>query len=169
MKSLIAAWSVVATAVALSSAAAQWPKHPAPGVPRTSDGKPDLRAPAPRTDDREGQSANHGRFGNDRVHMQREPAILEAQGVGEIALTIAQKLEEPFGPRRLRELSHAGAPDLTSNMVAHDRRQQPLRVGCSHPLRRAPTSTESRIPASRQSRRRSRRIPPPVRCPFRRW
>ena len=33
------------------SLAAQWPKHPAPGVPRTPDGKPDLSAPAPRSAD----------------------------------------------------------------------------------------------------------------------
>src|SRR5579883_270719 len=32
-----------------SSLAAQWPKYPTPGVPRTADGKPDLSAPAPRT------------------------------------------------------------------------------------------------------------------------
>lgn len=31
--------------------AAQWPKHPTPGVPRTPDGKPDLTAPAPRLAD----------------------------------------------------------------------------------------------------------------------
>jgi hypothetical protein len=34
-----------------SSLAAQWPKHPTPGVPRTTDGKPDLSAPAPRSAD----------------------------------------------------------------------------------------------------------------------
>ena len=31
--------------------AAQWPNRPAPGIPRTPDGKPDLSAPAPRTAD----------------------------------------------------------------------------------------------------------------------
>ena len=30
---------------------AQWIKHPTPGIPRTSDGKPNLAAPAPRTSD----------------------------------------------------------------------------------------------------------------------
>jgi hypothetical protein len=30
---------------------AQWPNHPTPGVPRTTDGKPDLSAPAPRSAD----------------------------------------------------------------------------------------------------------------------
>jgi len=31
--------------------AAQWVKHPTPGIPRTPDGKPNLTAPAPRTPD----------------------------------------------------------------------------------------------------------------------
>jgi len=31
--------------------AAQWMKYPAPGIPRTPDGKPNLTAPAPRTAD----------------------------------------------------------------------------------------------------------------------
>ena len=30
---------------------AQWINHPTPGIPRTSDGKPNLAAPAPRTSD----------------------------------------------------------------------------------------------------------------------
>jgi hypothetical protein len=33
------------------SLAAQWPDHPTPGIPRTTDGKPDLSAPAPRSAD----------------------------------------------------------------------------------------------------------------------
>jgi hypothetical protein len=33
------------------SLTAQWPNHPAPGVPRTPDGKPNLSAPAPRSAD----------------------------------------------------------------------------------------------------------------------
>jgi hypothetical protein len=43
---------LVAAAVGASTATdAQWVKHPTPGIPRTSDGKPDLTAPAPRTPD----------------------------------------------------------------------------------------------------------------------
>lgn len=38
--------SVLATPLA-----AQWLKHPTPGIPRTPDGKPNLTAPAPRTPD----------------------------------------------------------------------------------------------------------------------
>jgi hypothetical protein len=32
-----------------STGSTQWLQHPTPGIPRTSDGKPDLSAPAPRT------------------------------------------------------------------------------------------------------------------------
>src|SRR5436305_13519132 len=42
-------------AIALSALsaplAAQWLKYPAPGIPRTADGKPNLTAPAPRAAD----------------------------------------------------------------------------------------------------------------------
>ena len=31
--------------------AAQWVKHPTPGIPRTADGEPNLTAPTPRTAD----------------------------------------------------------------------------------------------------------------------
>jgi len=43
----------IATILCLLSAglAAQWPKHPTPGIPLTRDGKPDLSAPAPRAAD----------------------------------------------------------------------------------------------------------------------
>jgi hypothetical protein len=34
-----------------ASASAQWLNHPTPGIPRTKDGKPDLKARAPRTRD----------------------------------------------------------------------------------------------------------------------
>jgi hypothetical protein len=37
--------------VATASVAAQWPRYPAPAVPKTADGKPDLTGPAPKTAD----------------------------------------------------------------------------------------------------------------------
>jgi len=40
--------AVAASAVTLS---AQWPKYPAPGVPKTASGEVDMNAPAPRTAD----------------------------------------------------------------------------------------------------------------------
>jgi hypothetical protein len=43
---LLIVLSVLATPLS-----AQWLKHPTPGIPRTSDGKPNLAAPAPRTAD----------------------------------------------------------------------------------------------------------------------
>jgi hypothetical protein len=36
---------------AVEPSAAQWIKHPTPGIPRTADGQVDLKAPAPRTAD----------------------------------------------------------------------------------------------------------------------
>ena len=44
----VAFW--VALCVAMP-AAAQWINLPTPGIPRTPDGKPDLRAPTPKTPD----------------------------------------------------------------------------------------------------------------------
>ena len=45
-------FAISAVLVASSSTlVAQWPSYPTPKVPRTSDGKPDLAAPAPRTTD----------------------------------------------------------------------------------------------------------------------
>ena len=41
----------VATIALSAPLAAQWLIQPTPGIPRTSDGKPDLAAPAPRTAD----------------------------------------------------------------------------------------------------------------------
>src|SRR5437763_10065175 len=42
---------MAAAAMAAALAAGQWLNTPTPGVPRTSDGKVDLNAPAPKTAD----------------------------------------------------------------------------------------------------------------------
>ena len=42
---------VAALALSWSPLAAQWPRHPTSGLPRTETGEPDSRAPAPRTAD----------------------------------------------------------------------------------------------------------------------
>jgi hypothetical protein len=42
---------LLAAALMVGSASAQWLNYPAPGIPRTPDGKPNLAAPAPRTTD----------------------------------------------------------------------------------------------------------------------
>jgi hypothetical protein len=45
-------WRLVRLAFVTSGLAfGQWVKYPTPGIPRTSDGKPNLSAPAPRTID----------------------------------------------------------------------------------------------------------------------
>ena len=41
----------IAAGLAWSEAQAQWIRYPAPGTPRTADGKADLNAPVPRTPD----------------------------------------------------------------------------------------------------------------------
>jgi hypothetical protein len=41
--------AVAALALASFLAGAQWLDLPTPGIPRTADGKPDLKAPVPRT------------------------------------------------------------------------------------------------------------------------
>jgi hypothetical protein len=51
MTRLPSALSLAAVLIAASSASAQWLKTPTPGIPRTSDGKPNLTAPAPRSTD----------------------------------------------------------------------------------------------------------------------
>ncbi len=47
----IAALVVAVVSLAGTSARAQWLNHPTPGIPRTSDGKPNLTARAPKTAD----------------------------------------------------------------------------------------------------------------------
>src|SRR6266478_8912180 len=44
-------WLLVLFAFLCSGASAQWLNYPAPGTPRTRDGKPNLAAPAPRAPD----------------------------------------------------------------------------------------------------------------------
>ena len=41
-------WVIMALAGGSVCAQAQWLNHPSPGTPRTKDGKPNLKAPAPR-------------------------------------------------------------------------------------------------------------------------
>ena len=43
--------AIVAGVICSTTLTAQWLNYPTPGIPRTSDGKPDLTAPAPRTSD----------------------------------------------------------------------------------------------------------------------
>ena len=48
---ILAAGLFSAIVAAPASLLGQWPSYPTPGVPRASDGKPDMSAPAPRTAD----------------------------------------------------------------------------------------------------------------------
>ena len=47
----VIAGTIISTLLATCSLLAQWPAHPAGTIPKTADGKTDLKAPAPRTAD----------------------------------------------------------------------------------------------------------------------
>jgi hypothetical protein len=51
VKKLLLASTVVVSAIAVAPLSAQWPTFSPPGVPKTADGKVDLKAPAPKTPD----------------------------------------------------------------------------------------------------------------------
>ena len=66
----------LATAIALvassATANAQWLHHPAPGIPRNAEGKPDITAPVPRTAD--GRPDLSGHWQKRLQLLDREPA-----------------------------------------------------------------------------------------------
>src|SRR5688572_9990728 len=47
----VAVLTLVVMAATVPVAEGQWLKHPAPGLPRTADGRPDMKAPVPRMAD----------------------------------------------------------------------------------------------------------------------
>jgi hypothetical protein len=51
MRGALTVTLAVSFAAVVLPANAQWLNHPTPNIPRTSDGKPDLAAPAPRGPD----------------------------------------------------------------------------------------------------------------------
>jgi hypothetical protein len=51
VKKLLLAVTLTVSAIAIAPLSAQWPAFSPPGVPKTSDGKVDLKAPAPKTAD----------------------------------------------------------------------------------------------------------------------
>jgi hypothetical protein len=71
---------VIIIAAVSESASAQWLNYPAPGIPRTPDGKPNLSAPAPRTADGKPdlsgiwQGGRAGQYGYDYNVAQKLPA-----------------------------------------------------------------------------------------------
>src|SRR2546430_16926208 len=79
-----------------SSSAAQWIQLPTPGIPRTSDGKPNLTAPAPRTrDGKPDLSGMWAREGDDRYYNNAAADLKPAEA-------------KPWA----RALSQLGLPDF---------------------------------------------------------
>jgi hypothetical protein len=93
--------------LAAGPAAAQWIKHPTPGMPRTADGRPNLTAPAPRAVD--GKSDLTGTWRLEPVGDIQK--MIRDAGIQAWARTRQQKYEHelgrddpsvhclPFGPR----------------------------------------------------------------------
>ena len=80
-----------------SSSAAQWIEHPTPGIPRTSDGEPDMTAPAPKTPDgKPDLSGMWARGGADRYY-NNAAADLKPEDVKPWALTLYERRLLDFG------------------------------------------------------------------------
>ena len=61
---------------------AQWPAYPTPGVPKTSDGKPDLSGPAPRTPDGKPDFSGIWRFVDSPDARSGPPVPAQARSFG---------------------------------------------------------------------------------------
>ena len=80
-----------------SSSAAQWIEHPTPGIPRTSDGEPDMTAPAPKTPDgKPDLSGMWARGGLDRYY-NNAAADLKLEDVQPWALALYERRLRDFG------------------------------------------------------------------------
>ena len=82
-----------------SSSAAQWIEHPTPGIPRTSDGEPDMTAPAPRTPDGKPDLSGmwtRGEWGDDRYY-NNAAADLKPEDVKPWALALYERRLLDFG------------------------------------------------------------------------
>jgi len=81
IKPLVSAIAVF-VCVLSSNVLAQWPKFIPPGVPKTSDGKPNLTAPAPRTPD--GKPDLSGVWETIQGRRGGGPPAVAAEGTGEL-------------------------------------------------------------------------------------
>src|SRR2546425_12087339 len=80
-----------------SSSAAQWIEHPTPGIPRTSDGKPELTAPAPRTRDGKPDLSGMWERGGDDRYYNNAAADLKPADVKPWAQALYQRRLRDFG------------------------------------------------------------------------
>jgi hypothetical protein len=119
-------FGIAAIFAAASSLFAQWPAYPTLGVPKTTDGKPDLTAPAPRTRDGKPDFSGIWRFVDspDARPGPAPPAQARSFGIGirvpgliqffDIGSTLPDGL--PFQP---------WAAELRRKRVARDNRDNP--------------------------------------------
>jgi hypothetical protein len=80
-----------------SSSAAQWIEHPTPGIPRTSDGEPDLAAPAPRTRDGKPDLSGMWARGGDDRYYNNAAADLKPEDVKPWAQALYERRLLDFG------------------------------------------------------------------------
>ena len=87
------AGAAVIVATCSVSIAAQWPKYPAPGIPRDADGKVAMDAPTPRTPD--GKPDLSGNW----VRFRGEGAFTGAELAARRATRLRRRRREQLLPR----------------------------------------------------------------------
>jgi len=122
MKPLLNTVGLIALLAAISSPlAAQWPAYPTAGVPRTSDGKPDLAAPTPRTADGKpdlsGLWENRGGFGREERPPDVPPGTPPVAMFWNLGAGFKEGL--PFQPWAAELLKKRMAEDSKDNPDAH--------------------------------------------------
>jgi len=107
----------VAFAILLSAMttplAAQWLKHPTPGIPRTADGKPNLAAPAPRTPD--GKPDLTGVWQRLSTHGRDIAADLKPGEVQPWAEALVQRRLEDLGTDHMSHLCLPWGPNYSTS------------------------------------------------------
>ena len=107
----------VAFAILLSAVttplAAQWLKHPTPGIPRTADGKPNLAAPAPRTPD--GKPDLTGVWQRLSTHGRDIAADLKPGEVQPWAEALVQRRLEDLGTDHMSHLCLPWGPNYSTS------------------------------------------------------
>jgi hypothetical protein len=99
---------------------AQWLHLPTPGLPRTSDGKPDLKAPAPRT--AEGKPDLSGLWGkasdkyNNNIAADEQPGVVQAW-----AEALYQQRRKDFGKESMDTLCIPFGPAYTTTPYRESR------------------------------------------------
>lgn len=88
---------VIVLSVLATPLAAQWLKHPTPGIPRTADGKPNLTAPAPRTPDGKVDLSGMWQRTNNQKYRRNIAADLKPEEIQPWARELVAERQEDLG------------------------------------------------------------------------